>query len=464
MNVALEQAIVAMKAGTRDSQRLPAFLRICTDTRALEPGDTFLALRGERFDGHAFARDAFAAGAVAAVVADEAALPEGAPGFLVEDTTWAYMALAGVARRALRARVVAVTGSAGKTTTTSLIGQLAQRADLGKIVVTPGNENNEIGVSKLFLNVEPDADVVVTEFGARHYGEIAPLAEIARPDVAVLTNIGDAHMEIMGSRERLAETKFGIFHGDARPILNVFDADSRERASSLRNAPYWFGYTPVASTPSALSAQLTFPVKKERTTMIAGRKRLFFGERRMDVDIELPGDHNLANLAAAVAAVSALGASEEAIVAAFPDLTLPARRYERLRAGDIDIIFDAYNASMSGTIATLGSFSREPALRRIAVLGGMAELGEESAAMHERVGEVAARSGLYRLLIGGQYVDDLERGARAGGFGSEEIVRFERNEDAAAWLRAHTRAGDMVLLKGSRMYLLEEVLEYLRVL
>jgi UDP-N-acetylmuramoyl-tripeptide--D-alanyl-D-alanine ligase len=459
MSVALEQAIAAMRAATRHFERLPAALRVCTDTRILKPGDTFLALRGERFDGHTFVRDAFAAGAAAAVTAEGTALPEDAPGFIVEDTTRAYMALAGAARRALKARVVAVTGSAGKTTTTALIGQLAQRAGLGKVVATPGNENNEIGVSKLLLGIESDADVAVIELAARRYGEIAPLAQIAAPDVAVLTNIGEAHLEIMGSRERLAETKFGIFVCDAVAILNMFDGDSRERAPSLRKAPYWFGYAPVESMLSALSAQRTLPVIQERTTMLVGRKRFFFGERLLETKIALPGEHNLANLAAAVAAVRALGAGDEAILAGLPDLTLPPRRYERLRVGDIDFIFDAYNASMSGTLATLGSFSREPALRRIAVLGGMAELGEESPAMHERVGEAAARSGLHRLLISGQYAGDLERGARATGLAAEEIVRFERNEDAGAWLRANTRPGDVVLLKGSRMYRLEEIVE-----
>jgi UDP-N-acetylmuramoyl-tripeptide--D-alanyl-D-alanine ligase len=461
MKIGLEQAIAAMRAATRETVRLPAALSVCTDTRLLEPGDTFLALRGERFDGHAFVRDAFAAGAVAAVVADGAALPDGAPGFIVEDTTRAYMALASAARRALRARVVAVTGSAGKTTTTSLIGQLAGRAGLGNVVATPGNENNEIGVSKLLLGIAPDTDIVVVEMGARRYGEIAPLAQIAVPDVAVLTNIGEAHLEIMGSRERLAETKFGIFFGDARPILNIFDAESRKRAPSLRNAPNWFGYAPLASMPSALSAQRAVSAQQDRVTMIIGRKRLMFGTRCLDAQIALPGEHNLANLAAAVAAVSALGVSDEAIVAGLPDLTLPPRRYERLRVGGIEIIFDAYNASMSGTIATLASFSREPALRRIAVLAGMAELGEESPAMHERVGEAAARSGLHRVLLGGRYADELERGARAGGLGAEEIVRFERNEEAAAWLQTNTHQGDLVLLKGSRMYRLEEILEEL---
>jgi UDP-N-acetylmuramoyl-tripeptide--D-alanyl-D-alanine ligase len=452
MSLALADALAAMHALTRGTQGLPTMIRICTDTRAIAPGDTFLALRGERFDGHTFIGDAFAAGAAAVVTADASALPEGMPAFIVEDTTRAYMALAGAARRRLRARVVAVTGSAGKTTTTSLIAQLAQRTGLGKIAVTPGNENNEIGVSKLFLNVEPEADIVVVELGARHFGDIAPLAELARPDIAVLTNIGEAHTEIMGSHERLAQTKFGIFFGDARPMLNLNDADTRERAACLTVEPRWFGYTPIYT-----------PVRSEQhETVIVDRRLMFIEGHEIAVSICLPGDHNLANLAAAVAVVSSLGARDEAIADALPDLTLPAQRYERLRVGCSEVIFDAYNASMSGTIATLNSFARERAERRIVVLGSMAELGDESPAMHERVGEVAAGSGLYRLLVGGRYAENLARGARAGGLAPEAIVRFERNVDAAEWLRANTHVGDLVLLKGSRMYHLEEVLEAFR--
>jgi UDP-N-acetylmuramoyl-tripeptide--D-alanyl-D-alanine ligase len=449
MSVVLPEALAALGPVVRAGERLPAMVRVCTDTRSIAPGDTFLALRGERFDGHAFVGDAFRKGAAAAVVTDVASLPSGMPGFIVEDTTKAYMALAAAARGHLRGRVVAITGSAGKTTTTSLIAQLARHAGLGKIIATSGNENNEIGVSKLFLNMESDADLVVTEMGARHYGDIAPLAAIAQPNVAVLTNIGEAHMGIMLSRERLAETKFGIFHGDAQPILNMHDAASCERAVSLHIAPLWFGY---AATPAEVR-------RDERTTMLLGRTRLVCGDRTWDVEVTLPGDHNLVNLAGAITAVAALGVPMETIAASVGNLTLPARRYERSRPSAFDVIFDAYNASMSGTIATLHSFSREPAERRIAVLGGMAELGDESGSMHARVGEVAAGSGLYRLLVGGAYVDDFARGALAGGLSSEAVVRFATNAQAATWLRENACAGDLVLLKGSRMYKMEEILE-----
>ncbi len=173
-----------------------------------------------------FVRAALDRGALALVVSDASVVPEGVPALVVADTNAAYRAFAAAARRSLRARVVAITGSTGKTTTKSLLAQLLDRVGLGRIAATPANENNEIGVSKLFVSLDDRTDIVVVEFGCRHYGDIEPLVEIARPDIAILTNLGDAHLEIMGSRERLIETKFGIFARGALPILNAADPDS----------------------------------------------------------------------------------------------------------------------------------------------------------------------------------------------------------------------------------------------
>jgi UDP-N-acetylmuramoyl-tripeptide--D-alanyl-D-alanine ligase len=158
----------------------------------------------------------------------------------------------------------------------------------------------------------------------------------------------------------------------------------------------------------------------------------------------------------------ALGCSEASVAAALANLELPGGRYERTSLGDVDVIFDAYNASMAGTLATLDAFGAERARRRIAVLASMAELGESSAAMHERVGAAAARADLSALLVGGAFASDLERGARAAGIPAERLVRFEQNADAVRWLADNARAGDLVLLKGSRMYHLEEVVEGMR--
>jgi UDP-N-acetylmuramoyl-tripeptide--D-alanyl-D-alanine ligase len=455
MKLPIEALIEAARAEVRERERLPEAASISTDTRTLAAGNLYVALSGERFDGHAFVADALARGACGVVVRD-AAVPEDAAALIVGDTLGAYHAFARLAREALGARVVAVTGSAGKTTTKDFIAQLLEAADCGPVAATPANENNEFGVPKLFLALEASVRAVVVEFGARHPGDILPLAQIARPDVAVLTNIGEAHLELMGSREKLAATKFEIFATGAQPVLNADDEESRARGAALPREPVWF----------AVRERAANALPKGRVVALLGRETLVVREpgetRHYAIDCTVPGDHNLPNVAAAVAASLAAGAPPQAVVDAIGSLALPQGRYERISVGDIDVIYDAYNASMSGTLATLGSFARESATRKIGVLSSMAELGSDAPAMHERVGAAAAASGLAALLVGGEFAGDLTRGALRGGFPDENIVRFEENAQAVAWLRDNGRAGDVVLLKASRRYHLEDVLEGLR--
>ena len=199
MTIERDAAIAASGARALQTWSLPDEFEVSTDTRTLLPGDVFVALRGASFDGHAFVAEAAVRGAAAVVVSDESAVPEGVAALVVADTTAALLAFAGLARARSHAKVVAITGSAGKTTTKALLTQLLQRATEWRVAATFANENNEFGVAKLLLGLDESVEAVVVEFGARKFGEIEPLARAARPDVAVLTNIGDAHLEIMGS-------------------------------------------------------------------------------------------------------------------------------------------------------------------------------------------------------------------------------------------------------------------------
>ncbi len=456
MSVGTKEALAATGALTLAPERLPQTLRISTDTRTLQPGETFLALRGPNFDGHRFVRAALERGALALVVSEPEVVPAGTPALVVPETTAAYLAFAAAARRSLDARVVAITGSTGKTTTRSLLAQLADRAGLGRVAATPANENNEIGVSKLFLSLDERTKIVVAEFGCRKFGDIEPLVAIAAPDIAILTNVGDAHLEIMGSRERLIETKFGIFAGGALPILNANDPVSRARAPQLAREPRWFAA--LDSVTDDLPAGDVTLVGSDRAIVRGAAGRI-----ELPLDVRLPGAHNRANLAAAFAAALALGADPALLCEIVPHLALPAGRYERSQLGAYEIIFDAYNASPAGTIATLGSFAQERAARRIAVLSSMAELGPEAPQLHERVGEAAARAGLELLFVGGDFAEELARGAREAGFGGERILRFRDNAAAAGALRERVMPGDLILFKGSRMYRLEEIVRALRV-
>ncbi len=456
MKLDAQAAVDATGAVVHHASALPASFGVSTDTRSLAPGDAFLALRGSRFDGHDFATEAIGCGAHVVIVEDARPLPPDVAALVVEDTKAAYLALGALARRASRAHVIAITGSTGKTTTRALLAQILEAVAPGRVAATAANENNEIGVAKSLLAIDRDARYAVLEFGARHYGEIEPLARAAAPDVALLTNVGDAHLEIMGSQERLAQTKWGIFSTGASAVLNVADATSRAWARKLAAPPTWF----------ALDAETDGVALGGNVVALCGRERLIVfdagGARGYDCALAVAGDHNRRNAVAAVAAALALRVPASAIAPALRTLTLPAGRYERLALNDCEAIYDAYNASMSGTLATLQSFAAEPATRRIAVLASMAELGADAADMHAAVGASAARAHLDTLLVGGDFAEHLARGARAAGYDPARIVPFADNAAAVDWLRRNVRPGDLLLFKGSRRYRLEDVVAGLR--
>ncbi len=438
----------------------PDMLNVVTDTRTLAPGDTFLALHGEHSDGHDFARDAVRRGAALLVLDRDCSGDDALPVLRVADTKAAYMALAGAARGLFRGRVAAITGSTGKTTTKEFLAQLLRSTYGERVLASPNNENNEIGVSKLLLNASNQThDVLVVEMGARHYGDIEALVEIAAPDTGILTNVGDAHLEIMGSRERLAETKWALFSRGAHAVLNADDAVARRRGPSLRPPPHWFFFDDARATKQKRDVSPPY-------TAVIGDDRLVHNEngraQEHAVDVRVPGAHNRENLAAAVAGALELSVPIEPIVAAIPDLRLPAGRYDSIPLpGGVRLIYDAYNANAQSMLAALATFAAEPASRRIAVLASMAELGDESAGLHERVGEHAARS-VDVLLVSGEYSADVTRGARRGGMTALQIVEIATNADAARWIREHAGPDDVVLLKGSRKYKLEEIVEELR--
>ncbi len=475
MKIPLTSAVAASSARVLAPDALPIAARFSTDTRTLVPGDLYVALRGATFDGHAFVGEALACGASGVVVDDARAVPPGVGALVVDDTTVAYLAIAGVARSASRARVVAITGSAGKTTTKHVLAALLQRVQSGPVVATHANENNEIGVAKLLLGASDDAAYIVVEFGARHFGEIAPLARAARPDVAVITNIGDAHLEIFGSRERLRETKYGIFATGARAVVplrpsdrGITDDDARgdDAATAERDAragrPRTYFYAADAASEIAGTGRAS-----ETTVALVGRERLVViaGDRAgasVETHVAVAGEHNLRNVAAAAAAAVALGIAPAKIADALRDADLPEGRYERITLGTLALVYDAYNASMDGTLATIASFEVESATRRIAVLGSMAELGADAPAMHARVGASVASATIAYVLVGGDFASDLARGLREAGFPADRIVAFASNAEAVTWLDAHARPGDCILLKASRRYRFEEIVDGLR--
>jgi UDP-N-acetylmuramoyl-tripeptide--D-alanyl-D-alanine ligase len=446
MTFPLAAAIEATSAHALAAELLPAALNVQTDTRTLERGTTFLALRGEHFDGHAYVAEAYARGAACAIVDDAQRVPAGRPALVVADTLAAYLALGRLARRSLSGPVVGITGSTGKTTTKQFLLGLLRGAGIA-CVATPENENNEVGVAKFLCGLETgDPRVAIVEMGARKYRDIDVLVAAALPEIGVLTNVGEAHLEIMGTRERIAETKWALPAGARRAVLSLADDASRERAASLAAAPMWFGID--GEQPP--HGQAAVVVEPDSVWSIDGDGATETHRLR----IGFPGDHNRRNLGAAFAAAVLCGASPRLLAEGAASLALPPGRYQVLELGDdVRLVFDAYNASLSGTLATLATFGHEEASRRIAVLGGMAELGDDAPAMHEKVGEIAAKRA-HVVLAGGRFARDTARGVEGEG---GVVVRYANNDDATGWLRANVQPGDAILLKGSRRYKMEEI-------
>jgi UDP-N-acetylmuramoyl-tripeptide--D-alanyl-D-alanine ligase len=460
VKIPLETALRVTEATLEDGEFAPAALRVSTDTRTLERGDTFVALRGERYDGHDFAAEAVRRGAAMLVLERRLRSERGTPAMLVRDSQRAYMALAASARDLFRGSVVAITGSAGKTTTKAFLTQLLAARYGERVLAAPGNENNEIGVSKLLLRASnAEHDVLVVEMGARKFGDVAALVEIARPQLGILTNVGEAHLEIMGSRERLADTKWALFGAGARAVLNADDPVSLARAATLAREPHWFAAVPESRSLAAYEAMRTL------TAVIGERRLCSRAEGRaliVETRVRVAGEYNRHNVAAAVAGAVELYVPLDRLASGIAHLRPPPGRYDSIAiGGGIRLIYDAYNANASSMIAALDAFRTETAARRIAVLASMAELGDESRALHERVGAHAAGA-VDVLVVQGEFAADLARGAERGGLKPTQIVRVEANAETARWLREHARRGDVVLLKGSRKYKLEEIVEELQ--
>jgi UDP-N-acetylmuramoyl-tripeptide--D-alanyl-D-alanine ligase len=435
-----------------DAATLPADFRPSTDSRTVQRGDVFLCLRGPDFDGHDFIAAAIERGAAAIVVDDDAKVPRPAavPIVRVADAKAAYLAGATAARRAFGGQIIAITGSTGKTTTKEFAAQLIGRRR--RVIASHANENNELGVAKLCYRLGADVDLAVVEFGARHPGEIAELVEIAAPEIGILTNIGEAHLEFFKDQDELARTKFALFGRGARPVCNAGDAWSRmlTAEAKLDAATLW---TRLVGDPMMAGIMLEAGVPRDDQIAVT------FGASHAFAQWRLPGEHNVRDALLAAGGAILAGLSFEETVEAFGDLRLPPGRFERhTLPGGAAVIYDAYNASPASMLQALQTFSAIGAVRHIAVLGSMAELGRDAIQHHRAVGAAAARCAVDALYCGGEFADEIARGATGAGMPAANVSTFADNREISDRLRRSLVAGDCVLLKGSRVQKMEEIL------
>lgn len=383
---------------------MQSFSGATLDSRAVEPGMLFVAVKGEKVDGHDFIPQALAKGAAGVV-----------------DGREELARVARAYRRTLRATVVGVTGSAGKTTTKELTAAFLRAGGL-KVHATAGNYNNDLGLPLTVLNCPPDADVLVVEMGTNHPGEIAYLVDIAEPEIGLVSSIGTAHIEFFKTQDGIADEKGTLLArlpGAAvapRPSFAVLarENDRYDRLAAMCRAPL----VTVSQTDPA-AARLAEALR-----------------------VRLPGRHNVSNALIALGCAMRLGVSEEACLAALKDFALPGGRWRVVERDGVTYVDDTYNANPTSMVAALETFAAlEVKGRRIAVLGDMFELGDQSAALHARVKARAADLPLDRVVFVGD---------NFGGVSRDEAGRF---------LAAEARPGDAVLLKASHGMHLDELLK-----
>lgn len=439
------------------------------DSRTLQPGDLFFAIKGERFDGHEFLAAALERGACAAVVgkparsrqkqAGQGLGVEGSGSRLipVDDTVAALQRLAGNVRRHWGKRVVGITGSAGKTTTKEAVA-----AVLGarfKVLKSQGNLNNGYGLPLQLLRIEAEHDTAVVEMGMSAAGEIAALCRIAAPDWGVVTNVGHAHAEFFPDGVAgIARAKYELVAALPRSgvaFLNCDDAYVSQFGRDFAGKAVYFGRGPCADprgeTVQALGAEgLQLQV---RANARPGEAK---GERQCDLRLHLPGEHNASNALAAIAVGLEAGVPLDACCAALGELRPDERRGHVLTMRGATIINDSYNSNPEALKSMIGTLKATPARRRILVAGEMLELGPSGAGLHAACGKEAVLAGIDVVIgVRGQAQALVDSAEQWGG----EAHFVETPEEAGAWLREHLQAGDAVLLKGSRGVRLERALE-----
>jgi UDP-N-acetylmuramoyl-tripeptide--D-alanyl-D-alanine ligase len=445
--LALTLGTIAEAAGGRLTGADRAVSGFSIDTRTLNPGDLFFAIRGDRFDGHTFVAAAVKAGAAGAVVSDARAIvppaPE-APLIVVGDTIAALQALAGYVRRESGSSVVAVTGSAGKSTTKEIAAEfLSTRYEVFR---NKGNLNNHIGLPLSLLELRRKPDVAVVELGMNHAGEIRTLVRIARPEVRVWTNVGPAHLEFFGNVEAIAEAKAEIMEGAGKDDLLVANADDElvmPRAARFPGRVWTFGI----ERPADIRALVVRDLGIEGTV---ARVRTPLGDA--DIQTPLPGTANLANVLAAAAVAIRFHVPMADIIERAATLRPLARRGEVTRTRTLTIVDDSYNSNpkaLSRALSMFGSETRHA--RRVAVLGEMLELGEASQTLHRQSGREAAAAGLGVLIaVGGAPARALVEGALEAGMPSADVHYRTDSVQAADLAATLVQTGDLVLVKGSR--------------
>jgi UDP-N-acetylmuramoyl-tripeptide--D-alanyl-D-alanine ligase len=425
------------------------------DSRTIRPGELFFAVKGEKMDGHDFVVQSLQGGASAAVIAREKfsevlsrvapAAQSSLPLILVEDTLIALQLLAKAVRQLWARPLIAVTGSAGKTTTKEAIAHvLSSRFRVHK---SEGNFNNHFGLPLMLLKLEPEHHVAVVELGMSHLGEITALAQIAQPDTGVVTNVAPVHLEFFNSIDEIARAKYELVESlpeCGTAVLNADDEYVSQFGDDFKGDVITYGF----AAGSVVRAENVESRGESGSTF-----DIIFREERVHAVLPLVGSHNIHNALAAVAVAIKNGLSLAESAIALAGLVPADKRGQVVRIGNITVINDCYNSNPKALTAMVDALAAMPAKRRIVVAGEMLELGPQGAEMHRDSGRHIAKRGIDVLIGVRGLAEHLVQAANQAGI----IAKFVATpEDAGKWLARETRDGDVVLMKASRGVKLEK--------
>ena len=424
--------------------------RVSTDSRTIKKGELFVALRGENFDAHKFVEDVAKSGAAGAIVDDKwkGKVSDKFAVIRAGDTLLAYQNLAANYRKSLPLKVLAITGSNGKTSTKDFSASVLGRKF--RVTKTQGNFNNHVGLPRTILDASSRDEVAVWEIGMNHPGEVAPLAKIAAPDAAIITNIGVAHIEFMGSREAIAQEKGTLAEAigsDGTVILNADDSFMEGIARRTKARVVFAGI----NNGTLRATEIEQSADGSEFTMLEGA-------HRCRAQLSVPGLHMVENALLAVAAGRAFGVPLEECAIGLATAPLTKARLQIKEVNGVQFLDDSYNAnpdSMKAALRTLVELHADG--KKIAVLGEMRELGSETERGHQEVGQEAAALQVDQLIGIGEMGAVIANAAKRAGL--EQSRAVASTSDAAKLLSDVAQSGDLVLIKGSRLARTEEVIE-----
>ena len=438
------------------------FRHVSTDSRIILDGDLFVALKGEQFDGHEYVEMALEKGAKGAVISDknifnklekkyaDLSCEDQPKIFLVEDTLVALGQIANGYRKRFACKIVAVTGSVGKTSTKEIVASVLENSM--SVHKTEGNFNNEIGVPKTLFMLRKEHEAAVVEMGMNHEGEIRRLSNMTQPDVAIITNIGDAHIGILGSKQNILKAKLEIVSGlnkEGTLIVNGDDDLLAGVVGMIDKKVMTYGLN------EGVDVRATSVVRNANDDLCFDVE--YSGRMRSAV-LHNPGLHNISNALAAIAAGIVLGIPFEKLVDSISDLKCFDKRMKMETIGQYKLIDDTYNASptaMRAALRMLGEMNHNG--RRVAVLGDMLELGEFAENLHITVGREAIQQGVDFIVAVGKFAEAIKKGALEEGASADRVITCVNNEEAILLLKDSIQENDCILFKASHGSRIDEV-------